>query len=203
MKRLFLVGLAGWMLAASTSPCLAALGEGDAAPDFKATASLAGKPFDFSLAETLKKGPVVVFFFPAAFTDVCNLQAHEFAMNQEKFVSAGATVLGISLDSIARLNEFSADPNYCGGKVAVASDAGGAIARSYELRVTEVAPGEKDSLGYPIEHGLVEGLVFVIRRDGRIAAAIGGSSPTSNVAKALAAVKKLAPSQTASSSPSP
>src|SRR4051794_8032569 len=89
------------------SPAFAALKEGDAAPAFTASASLAGKAFDFSLKDSLKNGPVVVYFYPSAFTGGCNLQAHTFAVNQEKFAAAGATIVGVSLDSIARLNEFS------------------------------------------------------------------------------------------------
>ena len=89
---------------------MAALKEGDAAPDFKAQASLAGKVFTFVLKEALKKGPVVVYFYPSAFTSGCNLQAHTFAVNYGKFVAAGAQIIGVSLDSIARLNDFSADP---------------------------------------------------------------------------------------------
>src|SRR5712664_1353383 len=107
MKRLLL----GVLLSAVTVlPAMAALKEGDAAPDFKTQASLAGKEFTFSLRDALKKGPVVVYFYPAAFTGGCNLQAHTFAENHDKFAAAGASVIGVSLDSISRLNDFSADP---------------------------------------------------------------------------------------------
>jgi peroxiredoxin len=189
MKRFLFAFLA---LQALALPGGAALNEGETAPDFAAKASLAGKAFDFSLAEALKKGPVVVYFFPAAFTSGCDIQAHEFAVRHEKFIAAGATVVGISLDSIARLNEFSADPDYCGGKVAVASDVEGRIAKAYDLRVLAAPPGSKDTQGVPIEHGLVERLTFVIAPDRKIAATIGGVSPTANVTKALEVVQKLA-----------
>ena len=76
----------------------------------KAQASLAGKEFSYSLADALKKGPVVVYFYPSAYTQGCNIQAHTFAENMDKFNAAGSTVIGVSLDSIARLNDFSADP---------------------------------------------------------------------------------------------
>ena len=77
---------------------------------FTAKASLAGKEFNYSLADELKKGPVVVYFYPSAYTQGCNIQAHTFAENMEAFNAAKATVIGVSLDSIARLNDFSADP---------------------------------------------------------------------------------------------
>ena len=130
MKRV----TAGVVLAATVViPAFAALKPGDKAPDFSARASLAGKEFDFSLKTALNKGPVVVYFYPSAFTGGCNVEAHTFAENKEKFDAAGASIIGVSRDSIARLNVFAADPQYCAGKVAVASDADGAIARSYDL----------------------------------------------------------------------
>ena len=115
---------------ALAQPALAALKQGTNAPDFSAPASVAGKDFEFSLADALKKGPVVVYFYPSAYTGGCNIEAHTFAINQEKFEAAGASILGVSHDSIARLNDFSADPEYCAGKFPVASDPDGAIAKS-------------------------------------------------------------------------
>src|ERR1700740_2451379 len=140
MKRVLLSVVLSSVIAL---PAVAALKEGDAAPDFKTEASLAGKEFTFSLKDALKKGPVVVYFYPSAYTGGCNIQAHTFAVNHDKFVAAGATVVGVSLDSIARLNDFSADPNYCAGKFPVVADADGQIARSYDLAIKEVAPGKK------------------------------------------------------------
>src|SRR5262245_7667764 len=101
MKR-FLVG--ALMSAVLTLPAFAALKQGDKAPDFSAKASLAGKEFNFSLKDALKKGPVVVYFYPSAFTGGCNIQAHTFAENKEKFDAAKATIIGVSQDSIGRLN---------------------------------------------------------------------------------------------------
>src|SRR5207248_11442320 len=130
--------LAGLVLSGVLAgPALAALKEGDKAPDFTAPASLAGKEFKFSLKDALKKGPVVVYFYPAAFTGGCNLQAHTFSENNDKFAAAGASVIGVSLDKISTLNQFSADPQYCAGKVPVASDPDGKIAKSYDLQVRE------------------------------------------------------------------
>jgi thioredoxin-dependent peroxiredoxin len=175
-----------------TLPASAALKEGDVAPDFKAEASLAGKTLPFSLKDALKKGPVVVYFYPSAFTGGCNIQAHAFAVNHDKFAAAGATVVGVSLDSIARLNDFSADPNYCAGKFPVASDAQGRIAKSYDLAVTDLPAGRKDTRGVEIDHARTERTTFIVTTDGRIAATIGGLAPDANVDKALETVQKLA-----------
>ena len=173
-------------------PALAALKEGDKAPDFKTQASLAGKAFTFSLKDALKKGPVVVYFYPSAYTGGCNIQAHTFAENSDKFAAAGATIIGVSLDSIKRLNDFSADPQYCAGKFPTASDADGSIAKSYDLKVMEGKPGMKDTRGVDIDHGFAERTTFVVTPDGKIAATIGGLKPAENVDKALAEVQQLA-----------
>src|SRR5215510_7927991 len=144
MKRLMVAAL---IVSAIAIPVRAALKRGDKAPDFSAKASLAGKEFAYSLSEARKKGPVVVYFYPSAYTAGCNIQAHTFAVNMDKFNAAGATVVGVSLDSIQRLNMFSADPEYCAGKLPVASDADGKIAKSYNLNVRDARPGIKDSKG--------------------------------------------------------
>lgn len=173
-------------------PALAALDAGETAPDFKAPASLDGKVFEFSLKESLAKGPVVVYFYPSAFTGGCSLQAHTFAVNYEKFAAAGASIIGVSLDNIERLNEFSADPEYCAGKIAVASDVDGKIARSYDLKITSAREGAKDSRGIEIGHGFAERTTFIVTPDGKIAATVGGVSPVENVNKSLEIVQQLA-----------
>ncbi|WP_347989060.1 peroxiredoxin [Methylomonas sp. AM2-LC] len=178
-------------LSIMTLPGWAALPEGHPAPSFKAQASLAGKAFNYSLQDALKKGPVVVYFYPSAYTGGCNIQAHSFAVNHEKFASAGASIVGVSLDSIERLNDFSADPNYCASKFPVASDADGAIAKSYDLSIRDAAPGKTDSRGVEITHGFAERTTFVITPDGKITATLGGLKPEENVAKALETVQKL------------
>lgn len=178
-------------LCAATSS-QAALKEGDLAPAFTAPASLAGKPFEFSLKEALKDGPVVVYFYPAAFTNGCSLQAHGFAVNRDRFAAAGARIVGVSLDPIARLHEFSADPASCAGQIAVASDVRGEIAKAYDLVVRDAVPGRKDSRGSAIDHGFAERTTFVVARDGRIAATVGGLAPAENVEQALQAVQKIA-----------
>jgi thioredoxin-dependent peroxiredoxin len=187
MKRVLLTCL---ISTAICLPALAALKEGDSAPDFTTQASLAGKEFKFSLKDSLKKGPVVVYFYPSAYTQGCNVQAHTFSVNQEKFAAAGASIVGVSLDSIQRLNQFSADPDYCAGKFPVASDASGSIAKSYDLTVKNV-PGIKDTKGNDVDHGFAERTTFVVTPDGKIAATIGGMRPDENVMKALETVQHL------------
>lgn len=190
MKRFLLPGLL--LSAVLAAPVSAALNEGAKAPEFSAQASLAGKAFTYSFRDALRKGPVVVYFYPSAFTGGCNLQAHTFAENIDKFTAAGATVIGVSLDSIKRLNAFSADPEYCAGKLAVASDPDGRIARSFDLAVSEGAAGRKDTRGEEIDHGRVDRVTFVVRSDGKVAATIGGVAPVANVEQALETVTRLA-----------
>jgi thioredoxin-dependent peroxiredoxin len=180
----------------------AALKQGDTAPDFKTQASLAGKEFTFSLRDALKKGPVVVYFYPAAFTGGCNLQAHTFAENHDKFAAAGASVIGVSLDSISRLNDFSADPQYCAGKLPVASDEKGEIAKSYDIKVADTYNGQavakmKDSRGNEVGHSMAERTTFVVAPDNKIVATIGGVAGDANADQALAVVQQLAAKRTA------
>jgi thioredoxin-dependent peroxiredoxin len=182
------------ILTAVSLPAFAALKEGDAAPVFTAQAALAGKEFTFSLKDALAKGPVVVYFYPSAYTQGCNVQAHTFSVNMEKFKAAGASVVGVSLDSVDRLKDFSADPEYCAGKLPVASDADGKIAKSFDLQVADAHPGFKDTRGNEIGHGFAERTTFIITPDGKIAATVGGVNPAENVEKTLAAVQKIATS---------
>ena len=187
MKRLLLATLLSAAL-----PALAALHEGDTAPDFKTQASLAGKSFSYSLQQALKDGPVVVYFYPSAYTGGCNIQAHDFAANSDKFAAAGATVIGVSQDNITRLNAFSADPDYCAGKVAVASDADGKIAKSFDLSSRDAVSGKKDTRGIEIDHGFTERTTFVVTPDGKIAATLTALAPAANVLKSLEVVQQLA-----------
>jgi peroxiredoxin Q/BCP len=184
--------LLGFLGAAAVAlPAYAALEAGDTAPTFAARASLAGQEFDYSLTDALADGPVVVYFYPSAYTQGCNIQAHEFAENMDAFNAAGATVIGVSLDSIERLNDFSADPDYCAGKLAVASDPDGAIARSYQLDVRAGREGATDTRGIEIGHGFAERTTFIVTSDGRVSETIGGVSPIENVQKSLEAVQGL------------
>lgn len=168
---------------------------GDKAPDFSAKGSLAGKEFDFSLANALKKGPVVVYFFPSAYTKGCDLEAHTFSTEKDKFDAAGATIIGVSADSIARLDRFSADPDFCAGKFPVASDADKKIAGSYNLSVATVKPGMQDVKGDTVDHDLIERVTFVIGKDHKIVATFSSKddnlTPDQHVAKSLEIVQKL------------
>ncbi len=176
-------------------PLLAALKAGDPAPDFSTQASLAGKAFSFSLENALKKGPAVVYFFPSAFTKGCDLEAHTFAEQKDKFDAAGATIIGVSADSIERLNAFSSDPQYCAGKFPVASDGDGKIAASYNLTKATVKPGMQDVRGVVVDHDLIERTTFVIGKDHKIIATLSskddGLSPDAHVDKSLAIVQQL------------
>lgn len=176
-------------------PVLAALKVGDKAPDFSTHGSLAGKEFQFSLDQALKKGPVVVYFFPSAYTKGCDLEAHTFSEQKDKFDAAGATIIGVSADSIARLNRFSADPEFCAGKFPVASDADKKIAASYDLSTTAVKAGQTDVKGDAIDHDFIERATFVIGKDHKIVAAFSskadGITPDQHVTKALEIVQQL------------
>jgi thioredoxin-dependent peroxiredoxin len=176
-------------------PVFAALKVGDMAPDFSARGSMGGKEFDFSLEKALKKGPVVVYFFPSAYTKGCDLEAHTFSTEKEKFDAAGATIIGVSADSIARLNKFAADPDFCAGKFPVASDLDKKIATSYNLAINPVKSGQMDVQGNAIDHDFIERETFVIGKDHKIIAAFSskddGISPDQHVAKALAIVQGL------------
>ncbi|MFM2099969.1 MAG: hypothetical protein RLZZ366_1508 [Pseudomonadota bacterium] len=114
------------------TPAFAALKPGAKAADFTTPAALAGKPFQFSLAQALKKGPVVLYFYPAAFTKGCTLEAHAFADQIGEFQKAGASVVGISADKIEKLTLFSVKE--CSNKfpVAVATPA---IIKAYDAKL--------------------------------------------------------------------
>ena len=175
-------------------PVYAALKAGEAAPDFSAKASLAGKEFQFSLKDALKRGPVVVYFYPSAYTAGCNAQAHAFAESKEKFDAVGASIIGVSRNSIAQLNQFSADPEYCAGKFPVASDADGKISSSYNLNKMQLPAGFKNTKGDVIDQA-TERTTFVITADGKVAGVFSSAddkiSPTEHVNRSLAMVQQL------------
>ena len=172
MKRLSLVFLLAGGLA---SPLYAALKVGADAPLFGAQATLAGKPFRFSLADALKKGPVVLYFYPAAFTSGCTVEAHEFAEATARFEALGATVIGVSHDDIETLNRFSVAE--CRSKFAVAADADMGIAKSYDA-VLWLMPGHADRTSY------------VIAPTGKVIYAYTALSPDKHVENTLAAVQQ-------------
>ncbi|MFM2289421.1 MAG: hypothetical protein RL684_2564 [Pseudomonadota bacterium] len=191
MKHPVLALLATAAVGLATLPAQAALKAGDTAPDFTLQASLAGKAFQYTLSDALKKGPVVVYFYPSAFTGGCNIQAHTFSEHRPDFDAAGATIIGVSLDSIARLNDFSADPQYCAGKVAVASDVEGKTAKGFDLKVQSSPNPVQDSRGVTIDHDFAERTTFIVGADRKVLATIGGVSPAENVKGALKFVQDL------------
>ncbi len=182
---------------AFATSALAALKSGDTAPSFTAEASLAGKDFTFSLNKALRKGPVVVYFYPSAFTQGCDIEAHTFAENKQKFTDAGATIIGVSADSIQRLNAFSSAPSYCAGKFPVASDSDLKISSSYGLTAMKLKPAMnvKDVRGDAIHHAFIERTTFVIDKNHKIVAVLSSTAdhlqPDQHVYKALAVVQTL------------
>jgi thioredoxin-dependent peroxiredoxin len=171
------------------------LATGSVAPAFTAKASLAGKDFDFSLQKALDKGPVVVYFYPSAYTGGCDLEAHTFAELHDQFTAAGATIIGVSADDIQRLNSFSSDPQYCAGKFPVASDADGKIAATYGLTLNPPMAGVKDVRGQEVTHGFIPRTTYVIDKNDKVVAVFSSAtdkiSPDEHVKRALAIVKKL------------
>jgi peroxiredoxin len=160
------------------APVSAALAPGAKAPDFTTRGAIAGKVFQVHLAEQLKKGPVVLYFFPAAFTPGCSAEAKAFAERIGDFKKAGATVIGMSADTVEDLQRFSSAE--CAGKFAVAS-AGPAVIAGYD-----VAMGRERN-GHPITNRVS----YVIARDGRVTSVHSDIQPTEHVAMTLAEVQKL------------
>src|ERR1043166_1998887 len=138
---------AAMLLAMASVPAMAALTVGAKAPDFTTQAALGGKEFTFSLAEALKKGPVVLYFFPAAFTPGCTQEAHEFAEATDQFAALGATVIGVTAGNADRVTEFSSVE--CRNKFAVAADANEKIIKSYDA-VLSKKPEWSDRTSYVI-----------------------------------------------------
>lgn len=163
-------------MAIAATPAAAALAPGDRAPDFSVDGAVAGKAIHVHLAALLKRGPVVLYFFPAAFTGGCNAEAHAFAESVADFRAAGATVIGMSADNVADLKRFSAAE--CAGKFAVTSADPALLAR---YKVTLSMKGRT----------LASRTSYVIARDGSVAFVHDDMSPAEHVASTLAAVRKL------------
>ena len=151
MKAIWIGALLSAGLASSA---WAALDVGEKAPDFSVPAALAGKEYKFSLAETLAKGPVVLYFFPAAFSPGCSAEAHEFAEATSRFEALGATVIGVSTDDIETQVKFSTQA--CQGKFAVASDSGKTVIKSYDAAMM-IMPDYANRVSYVIapDHSIV------------------------------------------------
>lgn len=178
MRSLKLAALAAACAAAFASPVLAELKPGDRAPAFTAPAYLAGEPFTFNLNEALAKGPVVVYFFPAANTPGCNLEAALFSRAIDKFKRHGATVIGVTAGNVDQLAGFSSDAKTCGGKFPVAADTGATIAAEYDA-VMEGKPEMSDRTSY------------MISPDGTITAVHSDPNPNRHVREMLAAAEAL------------
>lgn len=164
------------VLAAAAAPALAALNVGQTAPDFKAQASLGGKVFTFDLADALKNGPVVLYFYPAAFTKGCSLEAHTFADAIDRFKALHATVIGVSHDNIDTLNKFSV--SYCRSKFAVAADPSLTVAKAYDAVL-------------PQDPTYANRTSYVIAPDGKILATLTDlTHPQQHVTNALAVLKQ-------------
>lgn len=161
-------------------PAIAALKPGDLAPDFKAQASLGGRVFTFSLAEALKKGPVVLYFYPAAFTEGCTIEAHDFADAMDAYHALGAAVIGVSHDDIDTLNRFSVSE--CRSKFAVAADRDQNIMKSYDA-VLAIMPRYANRVSY------------VIAPDGHVLYAYTSLNPEKHVANTLDALRKWSAGQ--------
>ena len=176
MKRLFVSAV---LCAFFVSPSWGALRDGDVAPDFTAQAALGGKSFTFKLADALKRGPVVLYFYPKSFTKGCTIEAHDFAESAESFTAAGATLIGLSADKIETQIEFSTKE--CRDKFPVAADPDAAIIRSYDaLRVRPNAPDVvvADRISYVIEPG------------GKINYSYADTAPQKHIENTLAAVRR-------------
>jgi thioredoxin-dependent peroxiredoxin len=152
----------------------AALPVGEKAPDFSAQAALDGKQFTFSLADALKRGPVVVYFYPAAFTKGCTIEAHEFAASMPDFQTEGASVIGVSEDKIETLDRFSVSA--CQGRFPVAADSGGSIAKSFDAQM----PGAS---------AYASRTSYAIAPDGTVLESYSARDPDGHVRKTLDAVK--------------
>ena len=174
------LALAATLLALVALPAGAALKVGDKAPDFTAQASIGGTVFEFVLADALKKGPVVLYFYPAAFTEGCTIEAHDFADATDEYRKLGATVIGVSHDDIDKLNRFSVSE--CRSKFAVAADTDQHIMKAYDA-VLKIAPKYADRTSY------------VITPDGSIVYEYTSLDPDQHVANTLAAVRKWAQSK--------
>ena len=171
--------------ALAAAPAFATLAPGAKAPEFSTRGAVAGKVIPVNLADELKKGPVVLYFFPAAFTGGCNAEAHAFAEAIPDFKKAGATVIGMSTDDVPTLVKFSTEK--CAGQFAVAS-AGPTVVKGYDVDLGKQIPGAD---GKP--RSITSRTSYVIAPDGRISFVHSDMSPADHVSLTLAAVRKLGP----------
>lgn len=166
----------GMALVALSVQGIAALKQGVKAPDFTLNAAQAGKEFSLSLKQTLRNGPVVLYFFPAAFTPGCTMEAHLFAEANGQFNQLGARVIGVTAGNIHRVAEFSRSE--CRDKFAVAADPGAKIAAKYDA--TMQGPD-----GKPLSNRTS----YVIAPNGTILLSYTDSKPQAHIEKTMAAVR--------------
>jgi peroxiredoxin len=174
MPRRLLAALALGLICTASQ---AALNVGAPAPDFSADAAVGGQPFKFKLAEALKQGPVVLYFYPKAFTSGCTVEAHQFAEATDKFKAAGATVIGMSNDDIETLKKFSVEA--CRNKFAVAADAAGKVIKDYDVAL-KMVPGT-----------MADRVSYLIGTDGKIAAVHASMNPDGHIDAMLKAAQQL------------
>jgi peroxiredoxin len=155
-------------------PAQAALDIGERAPDFTTPAAMAGTVFKYSLADALKKGPVVLYFFPAAYSEGCSAEAHYFAESMPQFEALGATVIGVSGDDIDTLSKFSVQA--CQGKFPVASDEKQSVMKAFDA-VLKTRPEYANRISY------------VIAPNGAIVFNYMSLNPTKHVEKTLGALR--------------
>lgn len=195
MKNIFFILLALFAFSTAQAQQSVPRAPGQKALDFSLPASQDGKEFEFTLRKALAEGPLVLYFFPSAYTQGCDIQSSTFSEYYNDFRKEGVNILGVSADDIGRLNAYSADPDYCAGKFAVASDPKGEIANLYGLYFQPGQPGFKDKNGREINHGFIERVTFVIDKEGNIAGVFSsqrdGISPDEHVTKALELIKNL------------
>lgn len=163
---------------AAAMPASAALKPGATAPDFTTRGAVAGKVFTLHLKDQLKSGPVVLYFFPAAFTSGCSAEARAFAEKIDAFKAAGARVIGMSADPVAKLAAFSKAE--CAGKFPVAS-AGPTIVKDYDVALGRQIAGRD----------ITSRTSYVIDRNGRVVFVHDDMNPAEHVATTLAAVRDL------------
>jgi peroxiredoxin len=166
----------GALVALMSHSAMAALDVGTTAPNFTTKASLGGQVFTFSLADALKKGPVVLYFYPAAFSYGCTIEAHDFAEAVDQYKALGATVIGVSHDDIDTLNKFSVSE--CRSKFAVAADEDQSIMKAYDATLW-LKPDYANRVSY------------VISTDGKVIYQYTSLNPDKHVANTLDALKKL------------
>jgi thioredoxin-dependent peroxiredoxin len=176
MRKLLLgLGLGMGLVALAALPASAALPTGVAAPDFVTTGAIGGKAFRLHLAEQLKHGPVVLYFYPKAFTKGCTLEAHAFSEAVPEFKKAGARVIGMSADDLPTLKRFSVEA--CRNAFPVATATPGVI-KAYDVKL-KLMPGHTDRTSYVIDRG---GKVVFVHSD---------LDWSEHVSKTLAAVKAI------------